>query len=116
MTLDLTKPYRTREGGEAQAIAGPDGRLYGWMHIKNHHITSGSWTVDGLYFKTGEANRFDLVNIPEVRTVTIWINFYDGCGPSGHQSRGEADRISTSERIACIERTITYHVGEGVEK
>ena len=116
--LDLTKSYRTRDGREAQAIAAPDGRFYGWIKLGDSiegldagRLLAGS---RGSVLRDKGAG-LDLVNVPETRTVKGWFNVWPTHIGHSHLYRAVADRLATPDRIACIEREITYTVGEGLE-
>lgn len=138
--LDLTKPMQTRDGREAQAILAPDGFLYGWYRGGHHACNGfgrGKWDGDGRYYPSSQdvsngsprapsagmlehaaKTPNDLVNIPEKRTIKVWMNIY-GAGAINFSgfwpTRHEADSNRGGGRIACIEREITYTVGEGLE-
>jgi len=116
--LDLTRPYHTREGGEAKAVKGPDGKLYGYfITLKNGEADGADWDSDGKWWKEDypDPHQWDLVNVPEPRTVKVWFNVYSGpLGWSGYLTRSDADRTAAPSRIACIEREITFTVGEGL--
>jgi len=115
--LDLTKPYRTREGYEAAGMIGPDGRLYGWRKESLGMVAPSVWNADGSHIGFPDAH--SLVNVPEKRTVKVWINIYgDGDKHDGvlwRRDREQADSGAMVGRIACIEREITFTVGEGLE-
>ena len=60
----------------------------------------------------------EAIILPGPRTVTrkVWINVYsERWSPSTvYPTKAEADSMATSERIACIEREITFAEGEGL--
>ena len=116
--FDINKPYTMRWGGKAQAIAGPDGRLFGWVQIAEESPRPYCWFADGRVIR-GRESSDDLINVPEKRTVKVWINVYapgsnDGDHLVPHMSLEDAQDCSAPGRIACIEREITYTVGEGL--
>lgn len=114
MSFDINKPYRTRDGHEAKAIADPVGILHGWIQ-GNHICETRCWWRDGHVLATGTEHPHDLVNIPEKRTVKVWINCYEKGFCQLQLSRAEADSSYGAQcRIACIEREITFEVGEGL--
>lgn len=116
--LDLTKPYRTRNGCEAHVVEGPDGWLYGYhMGGANGGKSRTWWRPNGAFNPTDDQNEFDLVAVPETRTVKVWMNIYEsnaGWFSGAWPSKKEADSNRGGGRIACIEREITYTVGEGL--
>jgi hypothetical protein len=117
--LDLSKPYRTRDGREAWATVDPNGILVGWIRTQ---VGIGDDREAQLWFSDGRAeysrlqSSEDLVNIPETITVKVWINMYPVQAGMLYASREAADRYSTPARTACIEREITFTVGEGLDK
>lgn len=63
----------------------------------------------------------DYVKPPRTGTVKVWINVYEETKPYdewrctvGHLSRMSADSCRGPARIACVEREITYTIGEGL--
>lgn len=115
MGFDINRPYRTRDGHAANAIVAPDGRLYGWRRDERWQIVSAEWDqVSGLRYGPSYPCNDDLVNVPENRTVKVWINVYDDGWFSASQTRRDANQNSTPQRIACIEREIEFTVGEGL--
>ena len=49
MTFDISKPFTCRNGAEAGATKGPDGRLYGWAVTLNQDafISLMVWDAKG---------------------------------------------------------------------
>lgn len=131
MSLDLTKPYRTRDGREAWATPDPNGILVGWIRNEvgiGDEREAQLWFADGRaeYNQTQTAD--DLVNVSETRVAKVWINRYRAGAAGGEwfsstfENRADADLASrstctatTNIRIACIEREITFTVGEGLD-
>lgn len=115
MTFDLNKPYRTLGGHEAKVLGTmPDGRLCGWVKIDTGNVYSVDWNTSGA-LGDRQTHSLDLVNIPETRTVRVWMNVYPNNLGTPYPARGEAELFKRSDRIACIERDITFTVGEGLE-
>lgn len=120
--LDLTKPYRPRGGGRAQAIEGPDGRLYGWVHLdSDRDAILAAWLSDGAKFNAAQTSSYDLIPVPEEREVTVWMNINNNPDRRGDEGGGvyiskrDADHMASDYRIACIQRTIKFTVGEGLD-
>ena len=119
--LDLTKPYRTRDGREAHAVAGPDGRLYGWAGQPGSGYDAESWRDDGMYWPEEGISNWDLVNVPETRTVKVQLayrrtsygrHYWTAYEDPEHMLR--ENKTSPAQTIACIDREITFTVGEGL--
>lgn len=120
MTFDINRPYQTREGLDVWAAVAPKpfegGRqIVGIVDFHSRRLV-WTWFPDGRATADGNSPN-DLVNIPEKRTIKAWINMYEprtanfsGLWPS----RADADANSGNLRIACIERELTYEVGEGL--
>jgi hypothetical protein len=114
MSFDINKPYRTRDGRKAWAFQTPFNFLIG--------VIEGCGDQGYSWFSNGGSrhgdDRLDLVNTPEKRTVKVWINCYDGHGAENtayaYPTRERADGMASDNREACIEREITYEVGEGL--
>ena len=124
MIFDISKPYRTRDGAEAWAVRSPrtmgNGEVFvGWFMRDDGNCAVGSWHQNGFYRSGCEDFGWDLVNVPETRTVKVWLNVYDNDRVGiivAHLSRPSANHGAEplNNRIACIEREITYTVGEGL--
>ena len=115
--IDLTKPVQTRDGNRAGAVRATNGRLHGYIETANNCSHGYTWEADG---KGGGDPSNDLVNVPEKRTVKVWINIYpdhyDSPFSGFWRTRHEANTMQgNGRRIACIEREITFTVGEGLE-
>jgi hypothetical protein len=118
MKLDLTKPVTTRDGREAGGWSvGPDGNLFGWANGSDGYTNPAKRYYDGRLLRDKETDS-DLINAPETRSVTVWFNIYERDSPyamtSCQPSREEADKWA-QDRIACIERSIEFTVGEGLD-
>jgi len=113
MTFDPTKPVRTRSGLKVRILCTDfhDGE-YCIVAIIYHKIgkeTVKAFTANGYFLAEGPGHSFDLVNVPDTRSV--WINV----NPSTHfcyPTREIADRESAPFRLGLIE--VTY-AGEEIE-
>jgi len=74
VTLDLNRPYRTRDGRAACAVPGPDGRLYGWAASPGgteNGYDAECWSADGIYdpfARIQGESPWDLFNVAGERT------------------------------------------------
>jgi hypothetical protein len=118
--LDLTKPYRCRNGLEAQAFPCPDGTLVGWVKERDGAVSHEDWQGDGSYVPGSRELGHDLINVPQTRTIKVWFNVYSyeddyiGFG-NVYSTRAAADEGGIGkDRIACLQRELTFEVGEGL--
>ena len=130
--IDISKPHACRNGLPASAIRHPG---VGCDHLaigtySNDRIRPGLWALNNGGKWAGddsshggcqqEDHPLDLVNVPEQRSVKVWINVYrerDGLEWFGHPCRTRDSAFSSvggAERIACIEREMTFTIGEGL--
>jgi len=112
MTLDLSKPVKTRDGQEVRIYVTDSDTILGYP-IVGDVKTNGSiwrltrWTVGGR-IGSESVHPGDLVNVQMEHTV--WTNIYDSrC----YTSKTQADEQAGSTRKACIK--ITYTEGEGLK-
>lgn len=56
----------------------------------------------------------DLINIPAEFEFERWVNIYEGGGLGFYNSKGEADRCSLPDRIACVRVAIKGKEGDGL--
>jgi len=112
MSFDHTKPFRCRNGAEAGATKGPDGRLYGWtMTVDGPLMTS--WDSRGIYGNSASA--FDLVNIPQHRTLDVWVNVLEeGFGYPTKEAAHAAVQRNRWKSIACLHIIREFEEGEGL--
>lgn len=68
------------------------------------------WTKEG-YWAKGTGHDRDLFMMPE--KVDRWVNVYPESTWSHFDSKEDAERFATDERIACIK--VSYYGGEGLE-
>jgi hypothetical protein len=120
--LDLTKPYRTRCGWKVVVVALPepiDDAFFVGIVYRGDGRESCIWRHDGRVYGPTRDMSYDLIQVPETRTVKVWINVYDRKGDiamcATNEGREHQDQYAARDRIACIEREITYTVGEGLE-
>jgi len=77
MTFDPTKPVQTRDGRPARVICA-DARG-GWPIIALIGVSEGCEETsrhleDGAYNRAAPQSRRDLINVPEKRTLDIWVD------------------------------------------
>lgn len=69
-----------------------------------------SWDVNGKAFSHC-TNSHDLINVPEKRKMTVWVNTYSESGyDAPHPSKEHADESALASRLACIPIEIEYEV------
>lgn len=120
--IDITKPLETRHGDKAVVIQGPDGKLYGYtVDKRDGSVSAMDWLANGHFTESSTGNgALDLVNVPDRRTITAWMNIYDdGEGPGVFTDREQADYDALygegAPRIACVEIEVSFEVGQGLE-
>jgi hypothetical protein len=113
--FDINKPYTTRDGREVRDLVKLSRQTSNqtlYVGVAPDHFGASfvhCWMADGRFH--GSSNS-DLINVPEKRTVKVWI-VIDGNGDVSAYSVRQ--RFATYSRpVAQIEREITYTVGEGL--
>ena len=118
MKLDTTKPVQTRGGLKAEIIrTGINDGAYSiaaLITLDNGREQVLTFTDNGACNQLGLLKSFDLVNVPEKRTVKTWVNIYDDGSVYANLTKGTSDMISGVGRVACKEITIEFNVGEGL--
>ena len=99
--IDFTKPLQFSEASCCRAAA-----------VKYLATDAGTGEIyvqhtDGTI---GHYRAHELENVPE--KITQWCNFYPSGSGGSHRTREQADRLATSERIACV--PVTFEPGEGL--
>jgi len=112
MSFDITKSFRCRNGTEAGATWGPDGRLYGWR-ISEYGPGFCVWESDGTH---SNGLRFaDLINIPQHRTLDVWVNVLEeGFGYPTKEAAHAAVQRNGWKSIACLHIIREFEEGEGL--
>jgi hypothetical protein len=120
MSFDPDKPCMTKSGLLVRVLC-KDAR--GPLPIVALIDYGGEYECVGQYDTNGSTpygnTSVNLINTPEKRTIKVWFNVYRGESVrqsigTANFSRAEADNCASENRIACIEREITYTVGEGL--
>lgn len=113
--IDKNKEYTTRDGREVRIYA-TDGKgdypVHGaWFNIQDDRWMVEEWTAKGEYY-WGSSDSLNLIEKPKI--IKGWINIYPGNNISSTISptKIDADNLSTSARIACIQ--IEFKEGEGL--
>jgi len=118
MKFDPTKPVQTRDGRPARVICA-DARG-GWPIIALVEVSEGCEETsvhreDGSYNSADPQSRRDLINIPEKRTLDIWVDINSfGRLTWVHDSKGAANAHPRRDLIACVHIIHEYTVGEGM--
>jgi hypothetical protein len=113
--FDPTKPVRTSDGLPARVLCAD---LKGKATIVAA-VTQYEAEIIQLHYPNGlfygpDPSR-DLINIPEKRRLTGWINVYPT--NNTHQSKAMADGNAGDSRIACLDLSkynIEFEEGEGL--
>lgn len=108
MTIDTTKPLKTRDGQTVTLITA-NARHTGYPLVGyiGDNIELEGWTVDGLYDARVEGD-LDIVQDPT--TLQAWFNCYPDGRMIRYESKEEADVTATRTRIACIK--VQYQPGQ----
>ena len=119
-TFDPTKPVQTSDGRKVEILA-RNLRLQQGCTIAalitepNGQQWIGSFLGDGKYHPSGQLSNYDLVNIPQKRRLTGWLNVYST--HNMHDSKAQADEWASDSRIACLDLSkynIEFEDGEGL--
>lgn len=115
--IDWTKPIQQRDGGwaalkkldEEAGLAIVVREAFGAAYVSNEVDI-----LTGVAWPNGRAP-YDIINVPETRTLDFWVNINQGGGHEAYSSKTDADEGAGEERIACIHVVQEYAVGEGPE-
>lgn len=127
--IDPTKRYQTRVGEPVRILcvdAPGDYPVIGYIDEGDGDAAPENWTASGRYYRDigaphncAEMNHLDLVEVPEKRRLTGWLNVYriDAATYCTHWStKALADSVHSCRRVACIDLSrIEYTVGEGLK-
>ena len=113
--FDPTKPVRRRDGYKARILTtearSTDYPIVALVESADGEEMPQTFTKDGRFNIAEQANRYDLVNVPEKHK--FWANIYSrDTVATLHETRSEADNDSAYSRIACIR--IEFEEGEGL--
>ena len=114
ITLDLTKPIRTRHGWPVTILADGINTTNGETIVAKVKLPAGHDAImcyfsDGHYRRSRDDDDFDLVNVVTKQTRTGWLNIYpDQSIDQIHPSRLVADALHRSDRIACVQINYTF--------
>lgn len=118
MSLDFTKPVKTRDGrmveiytttanGEYPVV----GQVFGETYIRR-------WELNGLTPRSSGNSHLDLVQAPETIAVRAWLNVFPDGNVAVWRDRMSADRFVRSmhglQRVACIEVQQIVPIGMGL--
>lgn len=124
--FDITKPYQCKNGGEAGATLAPNGNLYGWYRQERGQYSTCWWSADGRAYSGAipDMQQYDLVNVPERKTVTVWLVWkYDWYRETGQTDKVLVNAYPVRQNISMLDNIIaqkavevTYEVGEGLDQ
>jgi hypothetical protein len=115
MTIDFTKPVQTRNGYSVRIISTDGHQYYPVVGYIGDAKSPAAWGLDGAIFSSLQVNDYDLIQVPEKKTLDVWINIY----PTRHRShatRKIADDCADFDRIACVHVVQEYTVSSEIEK
>lgn len=121
--FDPTKPCRTRDGRPAKVLYTQS--RCAQPIVAEYQENGGYWDVgnfnaDGTFYHDGAQGDNDLINIPEKRKLTGWLNVYDcfGYGMRYETKQECDDNVNNSRtRLACIDLSkynIEFTEGDGL--
>lgn len=112
--LDLNKPIQARNGNKVTILTtearGPS-PIIGYI---GQSTSLAMWRADGRWYEDGSESRYDLVNVPQKRTIVRYVNMYkdaDECSTM-HKSRSRADACAGPSRVGCKRVEIVLTEGE----
>jgi len=115
--IDINKKYQTRDGREVRIYATDGGvptrSIHGAVNCAGKWYIQ-SWSSDGKVRLTAN-DQVDLIEIRPRHKRTVWINVYSkelACITA--DSKEEADRNASNDRIACIKVELNFEEGEGL--
>jgi len=118
MTFDPAKPVQTRDGLPARIIcinARGDLPLIALVKFPNGSEEVRWFAEDGSYNSADPQSRRDLINVPEKRTLDLWLNINSyGNIIVGFTSVDQANRNAAPDRVSCVHIMHEYTVGEGM--
>lgn len=119
MPLDLTKPVQTRRGGKVtiwdasfKRTASGIPTVYGKEEFEGIAYCR-TWRTTGEWDTYSGRHYLDLINVPEKRTMDMWVNIYPDAA-SYWANRDDADTCAVKSRLACVHIVQEYAVGEGL--
>lgn len=121
--FDPTKPVQTRDGRPvtilAMGVDSPDGPIVALVTCPAGYVNAMHFYSDGRYL-AGYDSPDDLVNVPQTLVVDGWMNVYATVEarrrnrPQVWDTRFDADKAASSERVACIKIHCEVTEGEGL--
>lgn len=121
--FDPTKPCQTRDGRKVRILCTDAeltyvGRKHPIVGLVEEYQSPDTWDANGKYDSVDQESKFDLINIPEKRKLTGWVNVYQNGDLAHHESKLAADQNrSVYYCIACLDLSkynIEFTEGEGL--
>jgi hypothetical protein len=114
--IDIKKKYCTRDGREVRIYATDGGGywpIHGAIQLSGSGWATKTWDKDGNVFNSGA--RDNLIEVRPRHKRTVWINVYsEEWDWYTADSKEEADRNASDDRIACIKVELNFEEGEGL--
>jgi len=115
--IDINKTYRTRDGREVRIYATDGGGrnpIHGSIKDEDGWIFQ-VWPKSGRYINEDEDYRIDLIEVRPRHKRTVWLNVYGGDWDAyTAESKKDADKNASDDRIACIKVELDFQEGEGL--
>jgi len=115
--IAINKKYQTRGGREVRIYA-TDGKypfcVQGAVKTEHEEWEQLNWTNEGNFMLVSGCKN-DLIEVRPRHKRTVWINVYSkelACITA--DSKEEADRNASNDRIACIKVELNFEEGEGL--
>lgn len=113
--IDFTKPVQTRDGKPVKIISTdghPNCPIVGYIENRDVPVT---WNPDGKFCSGAHESEIDLINVPQKRTLDVWVNVYPNNEVFSYSTKETADKLAGTHRLACIHIVREYEEGEGLQ-
>ncbi len=120
--IEMGKQYRTSDGRPVRILCVDYDSIYDNTTVVGlYKIDCGkdavcTWSAEGKFsWNSNLSTEMDLIEVKPRIKRTFWANVYpDSIGSYHCQTRADADRSATADRVACIKIEIDCEEGEGL--